>query len=87
VTLVNIDSARLAPIHERQIAVIICHARKGGFWFMCVAARGETEGSFAMSQLSGIVSLFLIAAAFLTSCDNQKPSQGAAPLPAWHLAE
>ena len=28
-----------------------------------------------MSQLSGIVSLFLIAAAFLTSCDDQKAQQ------------
>jgi hypothetical protein len=26
-----------------------------------------------MSQLSGIVSLFFIAAAFLTSCDNPEP--------------
>mgnify|MGYP001063813126 FL=1 len=40
---------------------------------MPVVARGETEGSFAMSELSGIVSLFLIAAAFLTSCNNQQP--------------
>ena len=43
-------------------------------------ARGETEGSFAMSQLAGIVSLFLIGAAFLTSCDSpQPPTQGQAP--------
>ncbi|KQZ82030.1 hypothetical protein ASD64_09860 [Mesorhizobium sp. Root157] len=42
-------------------------------------ARGETEGSFAMSELSGIVSLFLIAAAFLTSCTGQQPSQDAPP--------
>jgi hypothetical protein len=28
-----------------------------------------------MSQLSGIVSLFLIAAAFLTSCDDRKSQQ------------
>lgn len=42
---------------------------------MPVVARGETEGSFAMSELSGIVSLFLIAAAFLTSCNNQQPSK------------
>lgn len=33
-----------------------------------------------MSQLSGIVSLFLIAAAFLTSCDGQKPQQSAVEL-------
>lgn len=33
-----------------------------------------------MSQLSGIVSLFLIAAAFLTSCDTQKPQQGSTEL-------
>lgn len=38
-----------------------------------------------MSQLSGIVSLFLIAAAFLTSCDNQQPQQGS--LPALQIAE
>lgn len=40
-----------------------------------------------MSELSGIVSLFLIAAAFLTSCDNQNPPQGSSPLPALHIAE
>ncbi|WP_157357755.1 hypothetical protein [Mesorhizobium metallidurans] len=40
-----------------------------------------------MSQLSGIVSLFLIAAAFLTSCDNQQPQQGSSPLPALQIAE
>jgi hypothetical protein len=40
-----------------------------------------------MSQLSGIVSLFLIAAAFLTSCDGQQqPSQGLSPLPALQTA-
>lgn len=33
-----------------------------------------------MSQLSGILSLFLIAAAFLTSCDSQQqPSQRVLP--------
>jgi len=40
-----------------------------------------------MSQLSGIVSLFLIAAAFLTSCDSQKPQQGSAELSALHMAQ
>lgn len=36
-----------------------------------------------MSEFSGIVSLFLIAAAFLTSCDNQQsPPKAVAPLPA-----
>ncbi|ESW91360.1 hypothetical protein [Mesorhizobium sp. LSJC280B00] len=40
-----------------------------------------------MSQLSGIVSLFLIAAAFLTSCDNQQPPQGSSPLPAVQIAQ
>jgi len=34
-----------------------------------------------MSELSGIVSLFLIAAAFLTSCDTQQsPPKAFAPL-------
>ncbi|MFA6154047.1 hypothetical protein [Mesorhizobium sp.] len=34
-----------------------------------------------MSELSGIVSLLLIAAAFLTSCDNQQsPPKAMAPL-------
>ncbi|RUW59470.1 hypothetical protein EOA16_21925 [Mesorhizobium sp. M7A.F.Ca.US.008.03.1.1] len=38
-----------------------------------------------MSQLSGIVSLFLIAAAFLTSCDHQQsPSKAMVPS---HLSE
>ena len=41
-----------------------------------------------MSQLSGIVSLFLIAAAFLTSCDTQQPQPKAfEPLPVLHLSE
>ncbi|MDX8436566.1 MULTISPECIES: hypothetical protein [Mesorhizobium] len=40
-----------------------------------------------MSQLSGIVSLFLIAAAFLTSCDNQQPQQGAAQLSTLQAAQ
>ena len=29
-----------------------------------------------MTELSGILSLFFIAAAFLTSCNGQPPSQG-----------
>lgn len=40
-----------------------------------------------MSQLSGIVSLFLIAAAFLTSCDHQKPQQSSMELSTLHAAE
>jgi len=40
-----------------------------------------------MSELSGIVSLFLIAAAFLTSCDNQQPQQGATQLSTLNAAE
>ena len=40
-----------------------------------------------MSQLSGIVSLFLIAAAFLTSCDNQQSPPKAGMLPALHISE
>ncbi len=41
-----------------------------------------------MSQLSGVVSLFLIAAAFLTSCDGrQQPTQGTSPLPSLHYTE
>jgi hypothetical protein len=40
-----------------------------------------------MSQLSGIVSLFLIAAAFLTSCDNQQPPKAAAELSTLYVAE
>ncbi|QPC93164.1 hypothetical protein GA829_22770 [Mesorhizobium sp. INR15] len=39
-----------------------------------------------MSQLSGIVSLFLIAAAFLTSCDSQQPPKATA-LPALNSSE
>lgn len=35
-----------------------------------------------MSELSGIISLLLITAAFLTSCDNQQsPPKATAPLP------
>jgi hypothetical protein len=41
-----------------------------------------------MSQLSVIVSLFLIAAAFLTSCDNQRsPTKATSPLSALHISE
>ncbi|WP_352604429.1 hypothetical protein [Mesorhizobium sp. M0488] len=41
-----------------------------------------------MSELSGIVSLFLIAAAFLTSCDNQQSApKTMAPLAALHIGE
>ncbi|WP_280952452.1 MULTISPECIES: hypothetical protein [unclassified Mesorhizobium] len=40
-----------------------------------------------MSQLSGIVSLFLIAAAFLTSCDDQKPQQGSVELSTLQAAQ
>jgi len=40
-----------------------------------------------MSQLSGIVSLFLIAAAFLTSCDNQQSPPKAGALSALHISE
>ncbi|RWC27597.1 hypothetical protein [Mesorhizobium sp.] len=41
-----------------------------------------------MSQLSGIVSLFLIVAAFLTSCDNQQsPPKATAPLSALHIGQ
>ncbi|TPK70150.1 hypothetical protein FKO01_64295 [Mesorhizobium sp. B2-3-3] len=40
-----------------------------------------------MSELSGIVSLFLIAAAFLTSCDNQQSQPKAGALPALHISE
>lgn len=40
-----------------------------------------------MSQLSGIVSLFLIAAAFLTSCDDQKPQQSSVELSTFQAAQ
>lgn len=40
-----------------------------------------------MSQLSGIVSLFLIATAFLTSCDSQQSPQGAMQLSTLRAAE
>jgi hypothetical protein len=41
-----------------------------------------------MSELSGIVSLFLIAAALLTSCDiRQSPPKALAPLPALQISE
>jgi len=40
-----------------------------------------------MSQLSGIVSLFLIAAAFLTSCGDQQSRQNSSPLAALHVSE
>ncbi|RWH80105.1 MAG: hypothetical protein EOQ86_19375 [Mesorhizobium sp.] len=73
------------PVHDAQIAVIISHIshrswRRAAFWFMLAAARGETGGVSPLSQLSGIVSLFLIAAAFLTSCDTQQPQQGTVEL-------
>lgn len=39
-----------------------------------------------MSQLSGIVSLFFIAAAFLTSCEDQS-AQSSGPRPAHVLLQ
>ncbi|MER8750162.1 hypothetical protein NKH57_12890 [Mesorhizobium sp. M1050] len=72
--------ATCTTIHEAQIAVIISHVRQGRFRLWCGCA-GRNRRSFAMSQLSGIVCLFLIAAAFLTSCDNQQsPPKAMAPL-------
>jgi hypothetical protein len=58
-----------------------------GFLVYPHARAGRNRRSFAMSQLSGIVSLFLIAAAFLTSCDPQQPQQGAVELSTLHVAE
>jgi len=40
-----------------------------------------------MSQLSGIVSLFLIAAAFLTSCDDRKPQRSSVELSTLQAAQ
>jgi hypothetical protein len=40
-----------------------------------------------MSEFSGIVSLFLIAAAFLTSCDTQQPPRAVTQLSTFHAAE
>ncbi|WP_281405610.1 MULTISPECIES: hypothetical protein [unclassified Mesorhizobium] len=40
-----------------------------------------------MSQLSGIVSLFLIAAAFLTSCDDRKSQQNSVELSTLQAAQ
>jgi hypothetical protein len=37
---------------------------------------GRNMREFRLSQLSGIVSLIFIAAAFLTSCNPLQPSQG-----------
>jgi hypothetical protein len=49
---------------------------------------GRNRRSFAMSELSGIVSLFLIAASFLTSCDNQQsPPKAAVPVPALQISQ
>ena len=39
-----------------------------------------------MSQLSAIVSLFFVAAAFLTSCYDQ-PVQGVSAVPTLHFAD
>lgn len=40
-----------------------------------------------MSELSGIVSLFLIAAAFLTSCTGEQVSQENAPPVILHISQ
>jgi hypothetical protein len=73
--------------HEAQISVIISHAHSQRFSSKVASARGETGEGFAMSQLSGIVSLFLIAAAFLTSCGDQQSRQNSPPLAALHSSE
>jgi hypothetical protein len=68
-----------------------CHhksCRPTGISGYCCWCEGRNWRSFAMSELSGIVSLFLIAAAFLTSCDNQQsPPKAGVSLPALHLGE
>jgi hypothetical protein len=40
-----------------------------------------------MSHLSGLLSLFFIVAAFLTSCNGQQPAQNAEILPSFQLAD
>jgi hypothetical protein len=42
---------------------------------------------FRLSQLSGIVSLFFIAAAFLTSCNPLQPRQESHTLSALEMAQ
>jgi len=42
---------------------------------------------FRLSQLSGIVSLFFIAAAFLSSCNQSQPTQGSGDLSVLLVAE
>jgi len=60
-----------------------CHHKSCALSGLVIYGRvraGRNRRSFAMSQLSGIVSLFLIAAAFLTSCDTQKSQQNSMEL-------
>jgi hypothetical protein len=67
--------------HASKSDVIICHlpvADDETFFGYDFVRGGETVGSFAMAQLSGIVSLFFIAAAFLTSCNQPQQPQGSA---------
>ena len=76
-----------ATIHEAQIAVIICHATKRGFqiWLL---SRGAKPEEFRHVPVERYRELFLIAAAFLTSCDSQQsPPKAFAPLPALHISE
>ena len=49
----------------------------GAIQLISACAWGETEGSFAMTDLAGIVCLFFFAAALLTSCDPVTPQQQA----------
>ncbi len=69
----------MRPIHEIGQAVTNCQmlreeSREKNCAKSC-DARGETEGVSPCPRFPGIVSLFLIVAAFMTSC-NPQPTQG-----------
>jgi hypothetical protein len=75
----------LPAVEPKKIHVIDkrCHhlssnagPTRAAFFVMIRIAWGGAGGVSPVSQLAGIVSLFFIAAAFLTSCNNPQPTQG-----------
>ena len=76
-------------IHDVEQGVIIIHRRPPAALNptrLCSACAGRNLRSFAISQLSGIVSLFFIAAAFLTSCSGTAETE-MSMLPTFQLSD
>ena len=67
-----------SPMHNRQMSSLAGGCERGSGLFCGRVGRTEV---FAMSQLGGLLSLFLIVAAFFTSCDSVPDRQVAFDVP------